>query len=258
METGIGRRMFVGSIVAALPVVASRGRLAAQAGATAAHTHLEGVTVDPVLEHIARQLATSHNAMRRDPRGEHLRAFAAHLRTLTVYGRQTGLDERVKSQVAALVARDGRYNVMYLEPDYEHLRSELRAYGAQPDEQLLKAAVTIDYAARGAALDSLLQSGISGRWERLAATLDRLAPEVDRRGGGVVRVSRQTEADYWEGYCKQLWSEYSEVQWLTGPICASALIPVIGVAFAPLCIAHQLAATMLALVYGVYCYNVRY
>ena len=40
-------------------------------------------------------------------------------------------------------------------------------------------------------------------------------------------------------------------------ICASALIPVIGVAFAPLCIAHQLAATMLALVYGVYCWNVQ-
>lgn len=256
METGIGRRMFVGSIVAALPLVASRGHLAAQAGVGAAHAHPSGVTLDPVFEHIARQLATIHNAMRREPRGEHLRAFAGQLRTLTVYSRQIGLDEAVKSRVGALVARDGRYNVMYLDPDLEHLRSELRSYGAQPDEQLLKAPVTLDYAARGAALDSLLQSGVSGRWERLAATLDRLAPEVDRRSGGVVRVSRQDLA-FWEGYCKQLWSEYSEVQFLTGPICASALIPVIGVAFVPLCIAHQLAATMLAIAYGVYCWNVR-
>ena len=257
METGIGRRMFVGSIVATLPIVASRGRLAAQAGASAAHAHPNGVTVDPVLEHIARQLATNHNAMRRDPRGEHVRAFAAHLRTLTVYGRQTGLDEAVKSRVGALVARDGRYNVMYLETDLVHLRSELRAYGAQPDERLLKAPVTLDYAAREAALDSVLQSGVTARWERLAAIFDRLAPEVDRRSAGVIRVS-QTEADFWAGYCKQLWSEYSEVQFLTAALCASALIPIIGVGFAPICIAHQLAATFLALVYGVYCWNAGY
>lgn len=257
METGIGRRMFVGSIVATLPIVASRGRLTAQSGAGAAHIHPNGVTVDPVFEHIARQLATSHNAMRRDPRGEHLRAFAAQLRTLTVYARASGLDETVKSRVSALIARDGRYNVMYQEPDLEHLRSELRAYGAQPDERLLKAPVTLDYAARGAALDSLLQSGVSARWERLAATLDRLALEVDRRSAGVVRVSRQTEADFWAGYCKQLWSEYSEVQFMTVTLCASAMIPVVGIAFAPICIAHQLAATMLALVYGVYCWNVQ-
>ena len=70
-----------------------------------------------------------------------------------------------------------------------------------------------------------------------------------------MRVNLQ-DAAYWEGYCKQLWSEYSEVQFLTGPICASALIPVIGAAFVPLCIAHQLAALTLALVYGVYCWNV--
>src|SRR5262245_13632784 len=166
METGIGRRMFVGSIVATLPIMASRGRLAAQSSGGAAHAHPTDVTVDPVLEHITRQLATSHNAMRRDPRGEHLRAFAAHLRTMTVYTRQTGLDETVKSRVAALVARDGRYNVMYLEPDLEHLRSELRAYGAQPDERTLKSPITLDYAGRAAGLDSLLQSGVSARWER--------------------------------------------------------------------------------------------
>ena len=256
METGIGRRMFVGSITAALPLMVTRGHLAAQAGGGAAHSHPTAETVDPILEHLARQLATNHNAMRRDPRGEHLRSFAAHLRTLTVYARQSGLDETVKSRVAALVARDGRYNVMYLEPDRKHLLSELRAYGAQPDEKLLNATVTLDYAARGAALDSLLQSGITGRLERLAAILDRMAPEIDRRSAGVLRASRQTDADYWAGYCKQLWSEYSEVQFLTGALCASALIPVIGIAFAPICIAHQLAATMLALVYGVYCWNV--
>jgi len=230
METGIGRRVFVGSIAAALPLVMTRG-------------------------HLARQLATNHNAMRRDPRGEHLRSFAAHLRTLTVYGRQSGLDETVKARVAALVARDGRYNVMYLSPDRTHLLSELRAYGAQPDEQLVNATVTLDYAARGAALDALLQSGITARLERLAAILDRLAPEVDRRSAGVLRASRQTDADYWKGYCQQLWIEYSELQFESAILCAAAVVPLIGFAFAPVCVAYQLAATVLALVYGAYCWN---
>lgn len=252
----MGRRVFVGSVVAALPLVAStRVRVAAQSG-TAAHTHADGVIVDPVLEHIARQLATHHNAMRRDPRGEHLRAFAAQLRTLTVYGRQIHLDDVVRARVNALVAQEGRYAVLYTDGDVNHLRSELRAYGAQPDERLLRAPITLDYAARNAVLDAVLQSGVSAGWERIATTLERLAPEADRRAATIVRVSRQYDAAYWEGYCKELWNQYSEAQFLAAPLCASAALPIVGIAFTPLCIAQQLAATFLALVYGVYCMNV--
>lgn len=66
MEKGMGRRVFVGSVVAALPLVAStRVRVAAQSG-TAAHTHADGVIVDPVLEHIAswRRIITRCAAIR--------------------------------------------------------------------------------------------------------------------------------------------------------------------------------------------------
>lgn len=255
METGMGRRVFVGSVVAALPLVAStRGKLFAQSS-SATHIHPDNTIANPVLEHINRQLATNYNAMRRDPRGEHLRAFAAQLRTLTVYSRQNHFDDSIRSGVAALVAKEGRYHVLYLEPDRDRMRSELRAFGVQPDERLLNTAVSLDYTARQAALDSLLRSGLTERWERLATMLERLAPEVDRRISGVVRVSRQ-DAAYWEGYCTQLWGEFSEVMFLTGLICAAALIPIIGIAIAPLCFAHQLAAMILGFTYGVYCWNV--
>src|SRR5688572_8375807 len=109
METGMGRRVFVGSVLAGVPLLASSGvRMAAQSGAATMHIHPEGAAADAVLEHICRQLAILHNATRKQPRGEHLRAVAAQLRTLAVYSRQQNVDAAVRSGVAALVERDGR------------------------------------------------------------------------------------------------------------------------------------------------------
>ena len=260
METAIGRRMFVGSVVAGLPLLTSTGRLAAQAGTGSVHQHVDGVVAgDQVLEHIVRQLAGIHNAMRRQPRGEHMRAFAAQLRTLAVYGRQGGLDATVQAGINTLIERDGRDRVLYTEVDVNRLRSDLKAYGAQPDERLLAAPITLDYAARSAALNGLLQSGVSIRLERIAATLERMAPAVDARMATTVRVNQiQYDAAYWEGYCSELWSQYTEAQFLSAAICASAALPIVGAAFVPLCIAHQLAATFLAIIYGGNCMNVRY
>lgn len=259
METAIGRRMFVGSVVAGLPLLASTARLGAQAGAGSLHQHVDAVAVsDQVLEHVVRQLAGIHNAMRRQPRGEHLRAFAAQLHTLAVYSRQAGMDATVKAGIDALIERDGRDRVLYVEVDQNRLRADLKAYGAEPDERLLAAPITLDYAARSAALNGLLQSGASVRLARIAATLERVAPAVDQRMATTVRVNQiYYDAAYWEGYCKELWSQYSETQFLSAAICASAALPVIGAAFVPLCIAHQLAATFLAIAYAGNCMNVR-
>ena len=70
-----------------------------------------------------------------------------------------------------------------------------------------------------------------------------------------IRVNRQYDEQYWKGYCAELWSQYSETQFLAATICASAALPVIGAALVPLCAAYQLAATFLAFVYGGYCMN---
>lgn len=257
MDTGMGRRVFVGGVVAGLPLLASLStRTAAQSGIPAAHVHPDGGVADAVLDHITRQLAAVHNAVRRQPRGEHLRAAAAHLRTLAVYGRQIDVDSTMRSAVAALIEQHTRDRVLYLETDPERVRAELKRFGAVPDERVLSAPITLDYAGRSAALSRLVQSGLTGAWERIAATLEQIAPGVDERAASVLRV-RQIDEAYWEGFCKQLWSEYSEVQFLTGVLCASALLPVVGIAFAVFCIAHQLAATMLAVVYAGFCWNAR-
>ena len=257
METGMGRRVFVGSVVAGLPLLASSsaGRTVAQSGSGLTHIHADSVATDPVLDHIARQLAGLHNAIRRQPRGEYMRAVAAQLRTLAVYGRQIDVDSRMRSLVGALVERDGREGVLFLQPDAERVRADLKRFGAEPDEKILRAPITLDYAARSAALNSLLQSGLSVRWERMAALLDRMAPGTDERASTLIRV-RQDDPDFWDGFCKQLWSEYSEVQFLSGILCASALLPIFGIGFAVFCIAHQLAAVILAVIYAGYCWNV--
>jgi hypothetical protein len=257
METGIGRRVFVGSVVAGLPLLASTARLAAQAGAGTLHQHFDAAAAsDQVLEHLVRQLAGIHNAMRRQPTGESMRSFGSQLRMLAVYGRQTGLDADLKAGINALIDRDGRDRVLYVELDRPRILADLKAYGAQVDERLIAAPSTLDYAARSAAVTALQQSGFALRLERLAALLERVAPAVDRRMSTTVRVNTmQYDEEYWRGYCDELWSQYSEVQFLSAAICASAALPIIGAAFVPLCIAHQLSATFLAIVYGGYCMN---
>jgi hypothetical protein len=259
METGIGRRVFVGSVVAGLPLLASTARLAAQASAGSLHQHPDAaVASDQVLEHLVRQLAGLHNAMRRQPSGESMRSFGSQLRTLAVYSRQAGLDADLKSGINALVERDSRDRVLYVEVDRQRLLSDLKAYGAQVDERLLAAPIALDYAARSAALNGLLQSGFALRLERIAALLERVAPAVDRRMATTFRVNQiQYDEEYWKGYCAELWSQYSETQFLAAAICASAAIPIIGAAFVPLCAAHQLAATFLAIVYAGNCMNAR-
>jgi hypothetical protein len=220
------------------------------------HIHPEGTAADAVLEHICRQLASLHNAIRTQPRGEHVRAVAAQLRMLAVYGRQQNVDATVRTAIAALVDRDGRENVLYLEPNVGRMRAELKRFGAEPDEQLLGLPSRLDYSARVAVVNDLLQSGLTARWERLAALLERGAPGVEQRAGTVVRV-RQDDADWWQGFCQQLWSEYSESSLITAAICGTALlpIPIVQVAAGILCAAQTLASLIMLVVYAGFCLN---
>ena len=256
METGMGRRVFVGSVVAGLPLLAaSTSRGAAQSALQTAHAHLDDTVPDPVLEHIVRQLAAAHNSLRREKKGEYARAFASQLRTLAVYGRTIGIDAQVKSGVSTLIERDGRDGVLYADIDGDRMRAELKRYGAQADERALSTPLRLDYAGRSAALNALLSSGITDRWDKTAATLEWMAPELDRRFSTVLRVS-QNDPAYWEGYCKEVWSQYQEAQLLAAALCAAAALPIVGAAFVPLCVAHQMAALFFVLLYGGNCMNV--
>ena len=256
METGMGRRVFVGSVVAGLPLLAvSTSRGAAQSALHTAHAPLDHTVPDPVLEHIVRQLAAAHNSLRREPKGEYVSAFAAQLRTLAVYGRAEGIDARVTSGVSTLIERDGRDGVLYAEIDRDRMRAELKRYGAVPDERALSTPLRLDYATRSAALNAFLASGITDRWEKNATTLERMAPELDRRFSTVLRVS-QNDPAYWEGYCKEIWSQYQEAQLLAAALCAAAALPLVGAAFVPLCVSFQLAAVIFVMMYAGNCMNV--
>ena len=72
--------MFVGAVMAGIPLLSTTAtRALDQMAETAGPGHLHPLVVtDPVVDHIARQLAALHNALRRDARGESLRAFASH------------------------------------------------------------------------------------------------------------------------------------------------------------------------------------
>src|SRR5688572_23848088 len=257
METGMGRRVFVGSVVAGLPLLAaSTSRSAAQSALHTAHAHLDHTVPDPVLEHIVRQLAASHNGLRRQWTGEHVRAFAAQLRMLAVYGRTIDIDAQVKSGVAALVERDGRDGVLYADIDRDRMRAELKRYGALVDDRLLNTPLNLDHARRSAALDAFLASGVTPHWDRIASMLERLAPGLDRRVSNVVRVQTgYQDPEYWKGYCAELWEQYRETQFMATAMCAAAALPIVGAAFVPLCIAHQLTATLYAMMYAASCMN---
>ncbi len=256
--------MFVGSVVAGLPLLAaSTARGAGGAALQVAHTHGSGTAPDQVIDHIVRQMAAAHNGLRRARRGEFARACAAQLRMLAVYGRATGLDARVKSGLAALVEREGRDNVLYAEVDRARMRAELKAYGVQsPDERVLDAPQPLDYAARSAIVDALMTAGPTAHWEKLAAMLELAAQDVDRRQrqGSVVLISNQDpdDAEYWRAYCATLLEYLKETQLLAALHCAAALIPVIGVAFVPLCAAYQIAALIYGMMYAGDCLNARF
>lgn len=255
METGMNRRVFVGSLAVGLPLIAAPAAIAvARRTPQGVHVHPGSTTTDAVLDHIARQLAALHNSLQRAPRGETARAFAMQLRTLAVYGRQIGIDATFASAVATLTDRHGRDQVLYLEHDHERLASELKRYGAAPDERLLRRTVDLEHGRRRAALDALVRSGLCASFEQVAAMVERIGQELDRRSGTVLRVSRQ-DAAYWEAYCNELWDQYSERQFLSTIICASAALPLIGYAFAAPCIAWQLAALTLGMTYAVYCWS---
>ena len=133
MRPEVGRRVFVGSVAAGLPLLASRTALLAQGGAMA-HDHGAIAAADPVIDQIVRQMALIHNSAQAGPRGTHARALASQLRMLTVYQRQQGIDDQARAAVKDMVDQQGRNALLYAEPDREMRRQAMQQYGFRPDE----------------------------------------------------------------------------------------------------------------------------
>lgn len=250
MKSVVGRRVFVGSVVAGLPLVAGIGaRTFAQSRPGAEHQHPGGAGGDPVLEHLFREMAAIHNRARHEPRGEDARAFAAQLRTLVVYARQQHVDDRIREAARAAIQREGRQGLLWRDPDPVAMRAELERYGVEIDARAQDLVPPPGYVLRNQALDMLLRDGISASWDRVARLLERAAPEIDRQQRTVIRVSLAQDAEWKEGFCEQLWKEVQLAEAAALLQCAMVGIPIIGEAFTMACLGAQLAAATLLLAY---------
>jgi hypothetical protein len=255
MRAVVGRRVFVGSVAAGLPLIMGAGaRPLAQSGAAgAAHSHPGLAGADPLQEHLIREMARVYNRMRRGPTGEDARAFAMHLRTLAVHGRQHDLDTQLRAAAAEAISKEGRDIFLQREPDAGAMRAELERYGFSLDERTRHVTLPHDPRRRNIAVDTLLNEGVTGTWDRLAAFLEQAAPAIDRRNGSIVRVGLVgQDAAYWVGFCSGLWAHYQEAQLLATAGCALVAIPFVGVIFSASCVALQGGAAVSLLMYVLY------
>jgi hypothetical protein len=242
MRPGIGRRAFVGTVAAGLPLLATRTGLLAQGGGIA-HDHLSLAETDPVIDQIVRQIALIHNGAQAGPRAAHTRALAMQLRMLAVYGKQRGLDDQTRTTLRDLVDREGRNAILYAPPDLEARRTIMRQYGFRPDERTTDVPLNPTHAQREASLDALLTNGITPVYEQLAATLDKVSDRLDRRARGVVAM---TQDDWYAGFCAELWNQYQMAQLMAIPWCLTARYFAWA---APSCLAMEGGAAVLLIVY---------
>jgi hypothetical protein len=199
--------------------VASSSGLLAQAGGGSQHSHAGG-DVDPVIDHLVRQIAAIHNAAQAGPRGEHFRSLAAQLRTLAVYDRQIGVDDQVRGGLRQLVNREGRNSVLYAEPDIEMRRRNLQSYGFRGDARQQRFPALPTHAEREAALNTLLERGVTPVFDRMAALADRIASRIDASPARPIAYAQ--DDDWWRGFCAELWNEYQQAQVLASPVCTLA------------------------------------
>jgi hypothetical protein len=224
MQSVVGRRGFVGSVAAGLPLMASGGARAQSGqdtplGHHTAHVHPAGGDIDPIAAHLFTQMATAHNRMRRGPRGEDARAFAAALRTLSVHARVQALDTAITTATRRAEEREGRYALLSRDHDLENVRREVETFGLSLDPSWRMRFVAVDPRRRARALDRVLAEGVTPTLDRVATLLERAAAQIDRRAGTVARVSRQTDADWYAGFCEQLQKELDDVQDVMAVFC---------------------------------------
>ena len=239
MEAQVGRRLFMGTVAAGLPLLVS------QDVAGQAHNHGGAKGTDPVFDHLAREMAQIYNRVQqRGPRGDDARALAAALRTLKVYAGQVDFDAKVKKGVRTMVGRQGRDQLLYAEPDRRRMREELRRFGGNAPAVPERSIAPADPATRSRILDEMTTRGFTPALERLAAGFEQAAATLDRSGLTPVRLVRES-AD-----CFQ-WRH--TIQWLeieAGIMCAaSILIPAAATACAMLMASLAVYQTF----YALYC-----
>ena len=191
MSVEVGRRVFVASVTAGLPLLAGGGVTLAVAQRRNGPARIQ----DPVVDQLLADMKRSVRSLSKASSGEHTRRLASSLRVLAAWGTAQQFDARVKDTIRSVIARDGRQALLRRNIDRAMFRAEARDLGfdARSNVPVLEPTV-IDDAQRQRVVDDLLTNGVTGRWRQLADTLDAVAAGLDRqaalRAGGATLVAQ--------------------------------------------------------------------
>lgn len=191
MSVEVGRRVFVGSVAAGLPLLAGGGATLAFAQRRSGGARIQ----DPVVDQLLAEMKGSVRSLSKASSGEHTRRLASSLRVLAAWGATQQFDARVKDTLRGVVAREGKQALLRRSVDRAMFRAEARALGFDERSNVpLPEPTVVDDATRQKIVDDLLTNGVTGRWRQLADTLDAAATSLDRqaaqRAGGATLVAQ--------------------------------------------------------------------
>ena len=207
MRQEIGRRTFVGSVIAGLPLLTQDAFALPQSGAVA-HVH----AADPVIDELARQLRSAVKALHDNPRAEHARAIGSILRLTAAHATAIGLDSTWKRGLEQRVREAGLPWVLARDIDPRQWQAEATAFGA-PELQPPYVAASD----REKGLNAILTVGISG-------TLQRAAVEFESHAAGLARRADQNGLVPVQYDCSSLNNMLSIIQWEIAIACGLSFI----------------------------------
>ena len=191
MSVEVGRRVFVGSVAAGLPLLAGGGATLAFAQRQNGATRVQ----DPVFDQLLTDMNGAVRSLSQAGSGEHTRRLASSLRVFAAWGASTQFDSRVKETLRDVVRREGRDALLRRNLDAAMFKAEAREFGFDGTSAVpLPVPAPVDFATRQWVVDDLLANGVTPRWQAVAATLDDAARALDRvasaRSAGVTLVAQ--------------------------------------------------------------------
>jgi hypothetical protein len=191
MSVEVGRRVFVGSMAAGLPLLAGGGATLAFAQRQTGAKRIQ----DPVFDQVLTDMKGAVRGLSQAGSGEHTRRLASSLRVFAAWGASKQFDSRVKDTLRDVVKREGRDALLRRSVDPAMFKAVSRAFGFDgPSAGPLLMPQPVDFAAGQRVVDDLLANGVTPRWRAVAATLDDAARGLDRiasaRSAGVTLVSQ--------------------------------------------------------------------
>jgi hypothetical protein len=197
-------------------------------------------TRDPVLDHLTREAARLHTAIKDGGlRTEHLRAFSLNLRLASAHGRQFGVDAAIQ-RTARRAARNRTdlLNGLEAKTDYRHEKHEFERLF--PDLKGLDLEVWRDRRTPRAGYEEMLNAVIArGGYTEAHAELLRLSEGIRSQleraiadNGGVLRFDRPRVVRVQQGSCEVYRMALEMAEIFANVLCA--LVP-FDPPLAPLC-----------------------